>query len=231
MTGLSILLGNLNFLVQVFKGNIWIADTHQNRVLVMDQEGNELLHFGSYGIGDGQFLYPTDIAFGENDEVYVSEYGGNDRVSVFDRKGNFLRSFGHIGSDDDGFKRPQSISIEPKTGNLFITDAGNHRIVVRDQGGNVQRTISSVGRGEGNLLYPYGLIFDSPNTFLVCEYGNNRLQRFNIEGESMGTMGGAGDETGLFKTPWAVVVTKNGLLVADTGNNRLQLLPYMMTSK
>ena len=44
----------------------------------------------------------------------------------------------------------------------------------------------------------------------------------------MGTMGGAGDETGLFKTPWAVETGQGGIIVADTGNNRLQRLPDMM---
>ena len=67
------------------KGDIWIADTHQHRVLVLDSDGNEVRSFGEYGTGDGQFLYPTDVAFGIDGEVYVSEYGGNDRINVFDR--------------------------------------------------------------------------------------------------------------------------------------------------
>jgi hypothetical protein len=44
----------------------------------------------------------------------------------------------------------------------------------------------------------------------------------------MQILGGAGDEVGLFKTPWAVEIGPDGFIVADTGNNRLQRLPYMM---
>ena len=46
------------------EGKIWIADTHQHRVLVLDAKGNTVMTFGEYGTEDGQFLYPTDIAFG-----------------------------------------------------------------------------------------------------------------------------------------------------------------------
>ena len=212
-------------------GLIWVAETHGHRVLVYDLSGNELLRFGSYGTGNGEFLYPTDVAFGHNGEVYVSEYGGNDRISVFDRQGQFIRSFGHHGEDAKGFMRPQSIAVDPLTGNLMIADAGNHRIVVCDPAGKVLRLISSAGRETGQLLYPYGITFISPVSFLVCEYGNNRLQQFSIDGSFISSAGSAGDRAGEFKTPWGVAKTPLGIIVADTGNNRLQLLPDMMTSQ
>jgi DNA-binding beta-propeller fold protein YncE len=211
-----------------FDGSIWIADTHQQRILVLNQQGEELFHFGSYGKGDGQFLYPTDVAFGKDGEVFVSEYGGNERINVFDRKGEFQYSFGHFGNDEEGFIRPQSIAISPTSGNLFITDAGNHRVVERTPKGKVVRIISSAGREIGELLFPYGIVFDSDNSFIVCEFGNNRLQRFSTTGEVIEVLGGAGDAIGLFKMPWAVEKTSNGFIVADTGNNRLQWLPDMM---
>ena len=66
------------------------------------------------------------------------------------------------------------------------------------------------------------------NKFLVCEFGNNRLQRFSVDGKVLQTLGGAGDDVGLFKTPWAVEIGPEGVVVADTGNNRLQRLPDMM---
>jgi DNA-binding beta-propeller fold protein YncE/ABC-type Fe3+ transport system permease subunit len=210
------------------EGLLWIADTHQNRILVLDQQGNEVRNFGEYGTEDGQFLYPTDIAFGNNGEVFVSEYGGNERINVFTRTGEFQYSFGHFGSDEEGFIRPQSIAVSPKTGNLFITDAGNHRIVERTQAGELVQIISSAGRAKGEVLYPYGIVFTSPDTFVVCEFGNNRIQKFMTNGESIATLGGAGDVLGYFKTPWAVGVDANGIVIADTGNNRLQRFPDMM---
>ena len=209
------------------EGNIWISNTHDQNILVLTQDGELLNSFGSYGVSEGEFLYPTDIAFWE-DKVYVSEYGGNDRVSVFTRDGEFLNAFGLIGPSDGQFKRPQSIAIHPVSGELYIANAGNHCVDVFSSSGEWIRRIGKAGRSEGELLYPYGIDFIDEDFFVVCEYGNNRLQIFTVDGESRGLLGSAGNESGLFKTPWSVVKIKKGLIVADTGNNRLQSLPDIM---
>ena len=209
-------------------GNIWIADTHGHRVRVLDSTGKELFIFGEYGTDDGQFLYPTDIAFGKSGHVYVSEYGGNDRISVFDQRGSFLHSFGHHGKEPDGFRRPQSLAIDLESDLLYITDSANHRIVVYDTNGTLIRTFGSVGNEKGELLYPYSISLLDDGTFLVTEFGNNRLQRFSSLGESLGVMGSAGSTEGQFKMPWGAVIIEDGILVIDTGNNRLQLLDGFM---
>jgi DNA-binding beta-propeller fold protein YncE len=42
-----------------------------------------------------------------------------------------------------------------------------------------------VGDGKGEksnqLNYPYGLLFDRQGNFYVVDYGNHRVQRFNID--------------------------------------------------
>ncbi len=209
------------------RGRTWVPDTHGHRVLVFDTNGNEVLRFGTYGTDDGQFIYPTDIAFLDG-EVFVSEYGGNDRVSVFDRTGTFLRSFGTHGQGRNAFQRPQSIAVDPASGSLYIADSGNHRIVVADSAGEVLRTIGSAGRGEGQLLYPYGVCLLGDGSLLVCEYGNNRLQRFTPDGTPLKSLGGAGSIPGQLRTPWAIAADGEEVIVADTGNDRLQVLRPIM---
>ena len=210
------------------QGNIWIADTHGHRVRVLDPLGNELLIFGEYGTGDGQFLYPTDIAFQHDGLVLVSEYGGNDRISVFDHAGNFLHAFGKHGKGAEEFRRPQSIAVHPETNLMYITDSANHRIVVYDINGTLINTFGSVGNKSGELLYPYSIVVLHDGTLLVTEFGNNRLQQFNQQGKSLGVWGSAGFAHGEYKTPWGAVLMQDGVLVIDTGNNRLQLFKGFM---
>ena len=210
------------------QGNIWIADTHGHRVRVLDPLGNELLIFGEYGTGDGQFLYPTDIAFQHDGLVLVSEYGGNDRISVFDHAGNFLHAFGKHGKGAEEFRRPQSIAVHPETNLMYITDSANHRIVVYDINGTLISTFGSVGNKSGELLYPYSIVVLHDGTLLVTEFGNNRLQQFNQQGKSLGVWGSAGFAHGEYKTPWGAVLMQDGVLVIDTGNNRLQLFKGFM---
>ena len=59
---------------------------------------------------------------------------------------------------------------------------------------------------------------------LVCEYGNNRLQRFSPRGESLGVYGRAGRNLGELAYPWGVTTDAQGLAyVVDAGNNRIQV--------
>ena len=59
---------------------------------------------------------------------------------------------------------------------------------------------------------------------LVCEYGNNRIQWFNAEGESIGVYGEAGRHLGQLAYPWGVTIDAHQhVYVVDAGNNRIQI--------
>jgi DNA-binding beta-propeller fold protein YncE len=75
------------------------------------------------------------------------------------------------------------------------------------------------------LRFPYGLDWLPDGTLVVAEYGNNRLQRFDRRGRSLGTWGRAGRRVGELAYPWTVVTgPQDRLFVLDSGNNRVQVL-------
>ena len=203
-------------------GTIFVADTHYFRVIAYNAQGEELLRFGSYGQEPGQFIYTTDIEFGPDGELFVSEYGGNDRVQVFTPDGEFLYSFGSFGSETGQFNRPQSLAFNADKSELFIADACNHRIVVTDRKGNILRQFGTAGREPGQFAYPYDLMILKDGTLLVCEFGNNRLQRVTPEGKSLGIYGRLGFDEGELQYPWGVDGTDEYIFVVDSGNNRVQ---------
>lgn len=203
-------------------GTIFVADTHYFRVIAYDAQGEELLRFGSYGQEPGQFIYTTDIEFGPDGELFVSEYGGNDRVQVFSPQGEFLYGFGSFGSETGQFNRPQSLAFNADKSELFIADACNHRIVVTDRKGNILRQFGTAGREPGQFAYPYDLMILKDGTLLVCEFGNNRLQRVTPEGKSLGIYGRLGFDEGELQYPWGVDGTDEYIFVVDSGNNRVQ---------
>lgn len=205
-------------------GNLYVADTHNHRVLVFSPEGKIVREFGKFGEDDGCFIYPTDIVFSHNGEIYVSEYGGNDRISVFDPNGVFLRCFGSPGPGRGEFSRPSAMCIDSKRKRLYIADACNHRIAVYGLDGGLIDYIGSVGRGAGQLRYPYDVALLSDGTLAVCEFGNNRIQLFSPEGRSMAVYGQAGRGLGQLAFPWGVAVDKAGrAFIVDAGNNRIQV--------
>lgn len=203
-------------------GRIFVADTHYHRVAVFDSLGNETLAFGSYGEKPGEFIYPTDIAFGPDGTLFVSEYGGNDRIQVFDRDGKYLRSFGSMGGGEGEFSRPQAIEWREETGELFIADAINHRIVVTDQEGNWLRVLGGPGRDPGSFAYPYDLALLDDGSVMVVEFGNNRVQHLDgTTGKCLGLWGGTGREEGRLRYPWGIDAEHGVVAVLDSGNSRV----------
>jgi DNA-binding beta-propeller fold protein YncE len=223
---------------------VYIADTHYHRVQVYSMPAAvgvapELLaSFGSYGEGDGQFIYLTDVAIlpsadGRHAErIYVSEYGDNDRVSVFDGSTKFLFSFGEFGGGAGPgaeFNRPQSLAIDSQRRELYVADACNHRIGVFDLDGGLKRWIGSpetAGPGPEQICYPYGIALLGDGTALVSEYGNSRVRHLDLStGERLDLMGQPGNGKGQLATPWAVAIMGRTGYILDSGNARIQSFP------
>ena len=240
-----------------------IADTHEHRVLcyalrdppqsnstVVRTPPTLVTTFGSFGEGDGQFIYTTDVAVlptadGDRiEKLYVGEYGGNDRVHIWraetapDGSIGFIfeRTFGHMGpsasADNIQFNRPHSLVIDAAQRQLILSDACNHRVGVFTLDGNLVRWFGKpaseghvAGTGPGEFTYPYGIELLGDGTLMVCEFGNNRLQRLDLTtGACLGLFGQPGRARGQLSTPWACVSVGPNVYILDSGNSRLQMI-------
>jgi len=227
---------------------LYVADTHEHRVLVFDldkaRDAAETpepdASFGEYGFGDGQFVYPTDVAVLTDDDgrparYYVTEYGGNDRVSVWNAEHQFEFSFGVFGDAIDHdqseiiFNRPQSIVLDEALGELLVLDAGNHRIGRFTTDGELIGWFSPKDERGGALLhYPYGIHVLDGGLCLITEIGSNTLRLVDVTNPESGVLasyGGAGREVGQLATPWGVTVFDGEMYVLDSGNHRVQVAP------
>ena len=78
--------------------------------------------------------------------------------------------------------------------------------------------------GRASFAIPYGLSLLPDGTIVVCEYGNNRIQLFNPQGESLAVYGQSGRELGQLACPWSIAVDSHRrAYVVDAGNNRIQV--------
>ncbi len=210
-------------------GNVYVPDTHYNRVVVYSPDGKLLRMWGQAGRGPGEFIYPTDVAWDSKGHLFVSEYGDNDRVQVFDPAFNppkLLYTFGKFGDGPGEFSRPQSMLIDHDI--VYITDSCNHRIAVFKADGTFVRNMGGVGSALGHYRFPYGLDEDRDGHLVVCEFGNNRVQLIDKQtGKGLKVWGAAGREPGQLAYPWGVAVDRHGRVVAvDAGNNRLQVFEF-----
>ncbi|MFZ1007734.1 MAG: hypothetical protein WAN65_12910, partial [Candidatus Sulfotelmatobacter sp.] len=108
------------------KGDIWVADTGNDRIQELNSKGEYIRKFGSEGTGNGQFRSPAAIAIDSEGDVWVAD-AGNDRMQRFTPEGTYLSQFGTAGNDDGQFSEPQGIAIDAK-GNFWIADTGNDRV-------------------------------------------------------------------------------------------------------
>ncbi len=240
---------------------MFVADTHEHRVLVyalssvaqdkvkfsgglVDQPPTLLTTFGSYGTGDGQMIYPTDVcivpgADGGIEKLFVTEYGDNDRISVWVLNERmefvFQSSFGTFGdgtsADSIQFSRPQSMALATLKDSrrvLLVADSCNHRIGVFTLEGGLVRWIrdpAGPSTKPGGFMYPYGVCDLGDGTVMVAEYGNCRLQRVDVEtGESLGIFGERGRGASQLSTPWAITLMKDKVYVLDSGNSRIVVI-------
>lgn len=201
------------------RGTLLVADTHYHRILRYTPDGALVGELGGEGREPGRFIYPTGLAAAADGTLYVSEFGGNDRIQAFGPDGRFLRQWGSYGEEPGQFKRPQGIALSGDV--LYVADAANHRIQAFGADGRFLRQWDGV-------QYPYAVAVDGDGHVLVAEYGRHRISRFTSEGRLVGAAGRAGDGPGELNTPWCVLSAGDTVVVADSGNHRLQLWPASM---
>jgi DNA-binding beta-propeller fold protein YncE len=208
-------------------GLLMVCDTHYFRVLFYTFAG-ELLEErtigGVNGRGPGEFGFLTDAVQDSKGNIYVSEYGDYDRIQKFTPTGEFVYQWGEHGEGPGQFQRPQGMAMD-EDDHLWVADASNGRVQVFDVSGNHPRFVKTWGKPGsklGELSYPYELILGKGHIY-VCEFGNHRIQKFTLDGESLGSWGSAGREVGQLHQPWSMCRdSQNAFHVVDSYNHRLQ---------
>lgn len=178
--------------------------------------------FGSYGEGDGQFIWPSSIAIDSNENVYISDEWLN-RITIYDKDGEFLSKWGKTGSGDGELDRPAGLAINGDT--IYVTDSRNNRVQKFSLAGQYKGKFGSAGSGNGQFNMPWGIALDQEGNVYVADWRNDRVQQFSADGQWLATFGGSGSGVGQFNRPSGVAVDQDGdIYVADWMNDRVQVL-------
>ena len=188
----------------------------------MDRFSDDLKGFGSYGTGDGQFVWPVQIITDAEHHIFVSDEA-NHRITRFDPDGEFVSKWGEEGDGPGELKGPTGIAFDPQ-GNMVVVDSQNHRVQRYTPDGQYLGGFGSHGQAPGQLDLPWGVHVDELGDTYVSDWGNNRFQVFSSDGELKLSVGRPGSGEGEFNRPTGIAVDGHGdIYVADWGNNRVQM--------
>lgn len=205
--------------------SVYVPDTHYSTIMRYDRDGVLLEQWGSYGLDDDQFIYPTGIIETADGHTFICEYGVDaECVKVFDKDRKFVVKWGSFGTEPGQFNRAMAIDMDAQQ-RLYVCETGNNRVQVFDLDGNVLSVLGEIGVEEGQLKDPFDLSVAPDGRVFVIEYGTDRVSLFNDDG-FVRSYGNAGRELGSFHAPRGVALDLQGgfLFVADTENHRVQRL-------
>src|SRR5258708_6515444 len=111
------------------QGNIWTVDSSSSMVMKFTPEGEKLkeIAVGEQPAGRRPFNWTTDIAFGPNGSLFISDGYGNARVLEYTAKGERVRQGGSAGTGPGQFRQPHGIAIDDD-GIVYVADRLNGRL-------------------------------------------------------------------------------------------------------
>ena len=185
-------------------------------------DGAYVGEFSGWGEGPGQFIWVTEIRFGPDGMLYLSDENTH-RISVFTPEGEFLRCWGELGAEPGQLNGPSGMAFTPD-GSLLVVDSLNHRVQQFTAEGERLAGWGEEGEGPGQFRMPWGVAVDAVGDVYVTDWRNDRVQKFDADGgfitEFDGRDGGDG-----FSRPNGLTVDNDGLIyVCDWWNDRVQVL-------
>ena len=108
-------------------GKLYVTDTLNSRVQILNLKGESLQIVGERGLFLGNLPRPKGVAVEENGRIYVVE-SFYDYLLVYDADGRFLLPIGGSGSQPGQFYLPSGVWTDG-AGRIFVADTFNSRVV------------------------------------------------------------------------------------------------------
>jgi streptogramin lyase len=229
-------------------GNLYVADTDNNRIRKITPEGVVTTFAGSdSGSVDstgtlGKFDGPVGVAVDQSGNVYVADFGNN-KIRKITSTGivTTLAGSGITGSKDAtgslaSFYHPTGVAVD-NSGNVYVADFDNHKIrkitpkgvVTTLAGSGVAGTKNATGT-LASFNHPRSVAVDNSGNVYVADVNNNKIRKITSEGVVTTFAGaqkfGFKDAIGTssrFNHPMGVSVdTMGNVYVADWVNDKIR---------
>ncbi|MFH2055890.1 MAG: NHL repeat-containing protein [bacterium] len=193
-------------------GNLYIADTGNDRIVKLDPEGRYLASSGGFGVGSG-FSRPVDIASSDGINFFVLDQG-NRRIVKLD--------YNLIVADEIEFAdQDELLSVGDAAGlgvgndgRIYLLDPDNLRVIVLNTDYEVERELTTGGGFVGCAHIAFGplnrahIYDDREQAVYIFDAFGNQLNRITLD--EVGELGG-------------LAVTENFYILSDRRRHELAI--------
>ncbi len=208
-------------------GDIYIADFGAQKIRVFTADNQELRSWDS--------SLPTEVAV-RGDRVVV---GQRDRVVVYDTQGKLIQEWGTRGKARDQVDIVRGVAIGPDE-TIYISDTQNSRIKAFSMDGKLKWVYPSeqdfkkwaddAAKGKKPkrvFQIPTGMTLDAAGRLVLVDPFEFKIMVVDPKtGKVTKTYGDYGEKDGKFAYPTSIAYdrTRDWFAVADTANNRVQIV-------
>ena len=183
-------------------GNLFIADTHNNRIrevasngiiTTVAGNGNAMFAGDDGPAANASLYYPSGVAVDASGNLFIADYynsrvrkvGTNGIITTVAGDGNFEYAGDGGAASSASLYNPSDVAVDA-FGNLFIADTYNRRIrkvgadgVITTVAGNGTETYSGDGGFSTNasLANPQGVALDASGDVFIADSGNYRIRK------------------------------------------------------
>jgi len=206
-------------------GNLYVADSGNNRIQKFDRDGRFLAEVGGTGTADGQFSEPWSVAVDTQGNVYVADTW-NHRIQKFDKDLKYLTQWGKPALDLKNpqpydFWGPRDVAVDAE-GNVWVTDTGNSRVLKFDSNGKHLATLGTPGSEAGQLRDPVGIEVAANGDIYVADGWNSRIQTFDKDLKPLATLpvpGWLPDDPSTM--PYLTLLPDGDIIASDPSHQRV----------
>jgi DNA-binding beta-propeller fold protein YncE len=189
-------------------GNVYVADTGNNRIQEFTGSGVFITQFGSLGTGNGLFNTPTDCALDPTGTVFVSD-AGNHLIQVFGNNHAFQRQW---------TTRTVHTAVDPSSEFVYVAVDDSIFKFNASNGSRItawQFTEPPAPDGAGFAVGLSGRVY-------IAGVRGDYVRSFAADGVLLHEWGGSGTQDGLFHGAQAVATDQDESVYVTDASGRIQ---------
>ena len=178
---------------------------------------------------EGVLRFPEAVAIGPQGDIYVADQLSY-VVQRFSPAGVFEAEWGSYGGGHGQFGPIAGLATDG-AGDVYVLDSSHDRIQKFGPSGEFISTWGHRGSEVGQFSFgssqdftkpPGGGIAVAGNYVYVADSGNDRIERFNLQGGEAMAWGSKGSAPGQFSYPRGVAANAGEVIVSDDDNHRIE---------